>query len=348
MPTYLRSLNNFRLAPPPKRIPETVPPLPSPLPGQLVPLLPFPLTDLILPGETKSLHLYEPRFIKLFEFSKNICHGMISMAYLTGEDSSIVQVSSLCEIASSRTLKDLDGTPGIFLTIRCVARSRIKTVVEPVADGRGAEWMLGVVEESDDECPINLELPLLVAEGVRDSVEKLSEAIDEEAKLRPNPSDPMDIRIENAFDRERMVQEELERVESLPDGSAEVAEGEDTIEEECMGRFDKAVSDAREVAEEYGCYVINSSSPTNKEEVTTRQNVVEVVAVSWGAFCVPGVSHIERIRAMDEDEVFERLKRAQFVLREKLSMQQTKLRLAKLSSDIQRGDKVDDDFESLD
>jgi hypothetical protein len=35
--------------------------------SNLLGCLPFPLDDILLPGETKQLHLYEARFLKLFE-----------------------------------------------------------------------------------------------------------------------------------------------------------------------------------------------------------------------------------------------------------------------------------------
>ena len=60
-------------------------------------LLPFPISDCLLPGETKQVHLYEARFIQLFADSASSHHDCLGAMYYT-PNGNVAMISTLLEV----------------------------------------------------------------------------------------------------------------------------------------------------------------------------------------------------------------------------------------------------------
>ena len=82
-------------------------------------LLPFGLDDVMLPGETKQVHLFEARFLELFTQAEASDHGCVGQLLILG-DGGVVAYTSLLEIEESRK-QDI----GVWAKLRCVGRVKI-------------------------------------------------------------------------------------------------------------------------------------------------------------------------------------------------------------------------------
>ena len=60
--------------------------------------LPFPLADSLLLGETRRLHLYEARFLSLFEKSLQNCR---CLAAVTVVDGALLGIGAICDVVSA-------------------------------------------------------------------------------------------------------------------------------------------------------------------------------------------------------------------------------------------------------
>lgn len=85
-------------------------------------LLPFGLQELLLPGETKQVHLYEARFLALFEEAEKTDKGCVAMMLIT-PNNGVAAVTSLLEIEESRKQEI-----GVWARLRCVGRVRLAEV----------------------------------------------------------------------------------------------------------------------------------------------------------------------------------------------------------------------------
>ncbi|KAL9187452.1 hypothetical protein ACHAXT_001555 [Thalassiosira profunda] len=101
----------------------------------VLPILPFPFSDILLQGEREQLNLYEQRFHELFQDALDNHCGMVGMGLLAGNG--MITTLPLCEVESfSRFGAEEDwvdrgdgmGNGSIFVTIRAVGRVKI---VEP-------------------------------------------------------------------------------------------------------------------------------------------------------------------------------------------------------------------------
>ena len=87
-------------------------------------LLPFPVSDCLLPGETKQVHLYEARFIQLFADSaaKNYdCLG----ALLFTPGGNVAAVTTLLEVEEFKKEEY-----GVWARLKCVGRVKLLEVSE--------------------------------------------------------------------------------------------------------------------------------------------------------------------------------------------------------------------------
>jgi hypothetical protein len=66
-------------------------------------LLPFPISDCLLPGETKQVHLYEARFIQLFADSASSHHDCLGAMYYT-PSGNVAMISTLLEVEEFQPL----------------------------------------------------------------------------------------------------------------------------------------------------------------------------------------------------------------------------------------------------
>ena len=82
-------------------------------------LLPFGLEELLLPGETKQVHLYEARFLALFEEAEASHDSCVGQLLIT-PNGNVAAVTSLLEIEESRRQE-----VGVWARLRCVGRVRV-------------------------------------------------------------------------------------------------------------------------------------------------------------------------------------------------------------------------------
>lgn len=107
-------------------------------------ILPFGLTEVLLPGQTRYLHFYEERCVKLGEWSQRENNGVLAMAYSGSSSTTLLSVCTLVEI-DEYVRMDL----GIGLTVRGVGRVEIEEVtgVEPFFKARVRPYE----DENEDE-----------------------------------------------------------------------------------------------------------------------------------------------------------------------------------------------------
>ncbi len=117
-------------------------------------VLPFPLDDVLLQGETKELCLYENRFHQLFETSTK-CHSSVVAMGLLAPPAGILQNMPLCEIENYRVMQGQTafGTDfSILVTIRVVGRASLLYIQDEDDDIeflRG--WCVEINDEVDDK-----------------------------------------------------------------------------------------------------------------------------------------------------------------------------------------------------
>ncbi len=107
-------------------------PTTAPPPAAILPVLPFPFSDVLLPGQRTQLNLYERRFHDLFQDAMDNHCGMVGMGLLAGNG--MITTLPLCEVESfTRFGADENwidkgngmGNGSIFVTIRAVGRAKI-------------------------------------------------------------------------------------------------------------------------------------------------------------------------------------------------------------------------------
>lgn len=91
---------------------------------------PFPLTELLLPGERKEMHLFESRFISLFELAQQ--QGGLASQMLFTDDGSTLAIGALLSV-EEWTRRDV----GLNVIVRAVGRVRLIDVhgTEPYISG---------------------------------------------------------------------------------------------------------------------------------------------------------------------------------------------------------------------
>ncbi|CAM9393335.1 unnamed protein product, partial [Scytosiphon promiscuus] len=119
-------------------------------PGDLreIGFLPFPVDDVMCPGETKALHLYEARFLSLFENAIKHHGGCVGAAIFVDEGV-LVRVGQLCDIVAWEREE-----VGVSVALRCIGRCEINDVtsVDPYicATVREVRDVVGV-DDPDEE-----------------------------------------------------------------------------------------------------------------------------------------------------------------------------------------------------
>ena len=273
-------------------------------PPKSICILPFPYEEVLLQGETKQLRLYEDRFVKLFDDAMQNHEGVVAMGLIA--KSGIIKTVSVCDIEAYNRM---DGF-GIFVTIRVVGRAQILDVVQQTP------YLKGVCTELTDTLPPNLELPNLLSDTIEDVMVTLS-ALEHKLDQLGDDSDTE-------------VNEEMERrinVAKLDDKffADDLDDDEDDDEDQVLDRrrrFQQAYRVAME-SDTQG-YVSGSSGG----ESYSRRSSKELTAVSWASYMteiMPEQDATYRIQAMDETDVFERLKLASYMLREKRDRLQKQL-----------------------
>jgi len=85
-------------------------------------LLPFPVDEALLPGETKQVHLYEARFIQLFSDAAEK-HGSCIGMLLFGDRGDVDAITPLLEVEEFRKEEF-----GVWAQLKCIGRARLLQV----------------------------------------------------------------------------------------------------------------------------------------------------------------------------------------------------------------------------
>lgn len=108
-----------------------------------LPVIPFPLTDLLLIGQTKRMHLFEPRWIDMVDTVLKELGGIFGLLYFAG-DNNVLSVATAVEIISCGNL----GEAGRMVTVRGVGRMHVKGLSKEV--GSMHAWGAAEVEEVEE------------------------------------------------------------------------------------------------------------------------------------------------------------------------------------------------------
>ena len=89
-------------------------------------LLPFPLAECLLPGESKQVHLYEARFIQLFADAASSHHDCLGAMYFT-PSGNVASVSTLLEVEEYKKVVALASVERERTRRPTLARTRRQT-----------------------------------------------------------------------------------------------------------------------------------------------------------------------------------------------------------------------------
>jgi len=148
-------------------------------------VLPFPITDVLVQGETKELCLYEERFHKLFDFSTSHHAGIVAMGYIT--PTGLLRTMALCEIQNYRVIEGDDdsnaysySTTGksILATIGVVGRATLRGINDD--DSALEEYIMAWCTEmtDDNENSKNIEKDMNVVDVCNELANDIDEMFD--------------------------------------------------------------------------------------------------------------------------------------------------------------------------
>eukprot|EP00929_Paragymnodinium_shiwhaense_P065639 TRINITY_DN32887_c0_g1_i1.p1 TRINITY_DN32887_c0_g1~~TRINITY_DN32887_c0_g1_i1.p1 ORF type:complete len:430 (-),score=124.44 TRINITY_DN32887_c0_g1_i1:174-1463(-) len=105
-----------------------------------VPIIFFPVLDLLLPGQTKRMHLFEPRWVDMVEEARSDYGGIIGMIYYLG-NGQLLPILTIVEIIDVFNM----GEAGRMVTVRAVARGRVHEISKQAVERD--QWGCALVEE---------------------------------------------------------------------------------------------------------------------------------------------------------------------------------------------------------
>jgi hypothetical protein len=227
-------------------------------------VLPFPINDCLLQGETKELRLYEDRFLKLFDDAMDNFGGVVAMGLIA--ENGIIQSAPLCNIEA---FNRMDGF-GIFVTIRVVSRVSIAGVTQ------GEPYIKATCKEIFDEVPqedADVQLLSTIAGNIENMLLTIS---------------AMEHRLKGAL--------QSADDDSLGSGNQDFDDGDDdddyddddAVALDRTGRFRRAY----ELAKETDAQGYISSTETG--ESSENRSLQDLSAISWAAF------ETERLHEDDE------------------------------------------------
>lgn len=111
-----------------------------------VPTILFPVSDLLLIGHTKRMHLFEPRWVNMIDTARAESNGIIGLVYFDGRGE-VVLTTTLAEVIACSNL----GSAGRMVTVRGVSRARLSGLSEEVLSPR--RWGVALVSELPEICP---------------------------------------------------------------------------------------------------------------------------------------------------------------------------------------------------
>lgn len=252
-------------------------------------ILPFPLTDVLLQGETKELCLYEERFHNLFEKATTDHAGIVAMGFIA-PPSGMLQGMPLCEIENYRTMEGDTGfgNLSILATIRVVGRATLLDVKTPEGEEFMDGYMTGWCQEMTDDTNTKSEKDLMEVyneladrcETLFDSIVKLQDEIDSLEQKKESENEVLS----EATIRRMKLEAEL----GLDDND----EDEDDDDDDYLDDDDddtgpksalkKAVQIAK--ASDTQGYTISWSSDSGESSAATKtkRSIQELTALTWG------------------------------------------------------------------
>jgi hypothetical protein len=281
-------------------------------------ILPFPLDDALLIGETKELCLYEERFHKLFEKCTQDHASIVGMGMMA-PPSGILQTIPLCEVESFRVMEGNNGftNKSILVTIRVVGRGCLIQLEE---DDDTAEYLKGWVTElwddtSSEKRTFNSDI-LRIANDLADKLED-----DFEVVLRLE-SKVLDIERNNANSEDgisdiamkiRMIEADIESMDdeySSDENEDDDHEEEDNDMDSRKSRFQESLRVAL-ATDNQGYKLLPSQLDCD------GRSLKDLTALSWAYFCSEDNSAdilSYRLRALEITDVCERLKLARTMM----------------------------------
>jgi hypothetical protein len=216
------------------------------------------------------------------------------------------------------------------VTIRVVGRAQLIDLVQQ------EPYIKGVCSELADKFPPNLEMPNLLADTITDAMVTLSAL---EHKLEQVADDP-DLEVDAEMERRINVAKLDDKF--FDDDVEEDEDGDDDDEDEEEPAMDRRrrFQQAYRVAMDTDTQGYVSTSQGGSQD--SGRTPKELAAVSWAAFMTEIMLEQDatyRIQAMDETDIFERLKLASYMLREKRDKLQKQLNIA----DMKNKSKEEDD-----
>lgn len=263
-------------------------------------ILPFPLTDVLIQGETKELCLYEERFHKLFEKATSDHAGIVAMGFIA-PPSGMLQGMPLCEIENFRTMEGDTGfgNMSILATIRVVGRATLLDVRSPEGDLLEG-YMMGWCQEMSDDSKNNNDGDLMEVyneladncEDLFDSIVSLHEEItsmeEKQQKEALKESGESEVLSEATLRRMKLEAELGFDDDDDEDDDDDYLEDFDEDDSSPRNAFRKAVQIAK--ASDTQGYTIGStfsddddrtsSSPT-KTRTSEQRSVQDLTALSW-------------------------------------------------------------------
>lgn len=282
-------------------------------------ILPFPLEDTLLIGETKELCLYEERFHNLFEKSTKDHAYIVAMGMLA-PPAGILQTVALCEIESYRIIEGNNSftNKNILATIRVVGRGCLIALDDGGEDT--TDYLKGwITELCDDTSSEKRNVSSDTWKNANDLAKKLEIELEAVIRLESKVSEMeyMDPNSKEGISDIAMRIRTLEaELDSLDDEDCDRVEEDDDEEaydiDSRKGKFLESYRDA--YSTDCQGYKI-SSSPSNPSD----RSLKELTALSWAYFCSELnnsdiVSY--RLRALEITNLCERLSLARSMLKE--------------------------------
>jgi len=99
--------------------------------GEL-PVILFPAEDLLLVGQTKQMHLFEPRWVDMVDSARALYGGIFALVYFIndGRSFSLLRVATVVEVTACNNL----GEAGRVLTVRGVARCSLEGFLKEMSE----------------------------------------------------------------------------------------------------------------------------------------------------------------------------------------------------------------------
>lgn len=313
-------------------------------PAREICVLPFPLNDVILQGETKELCLYEERFHNLFEKAQNSHHGVVAMGLLA-PPAGILQNMPICELESYRKMPgetEFGTSFSILATIRVVGRASLLHIDDTTEEEFMTGWCTEVFDEVDDDgitlmkkgndSADKLEGMMESICSLEEKLEKLSAAKD---KMIMKEEENSRGEVSEATMRRRMLEAELDEMNDDEEEEDDDDDDFDDLEntENRRFRFQRALQIAE--ATDMQGYIASPSSSGN------TRSIQQLTALSWAYFN----SEIEpidvlqyRLRALEGENLILRLKLALIMLMEVRSKLKARLKKMASSDDFEDGD----------